>query len=97
MSSLETVTVLHPVVSLAVQVMLGLSLVIAFLRALLGPWDEDRVMVLDYFTGVFICLAAFQAIRRQEDYWLQLALLLAILSFAATVALARYLDKGKGP
>lgn len=85
---------LHPVVSIAVQLCLSSALLIAFTKAVISKYNEERVMVLDYLTGVFICLAAFQSINRREELWLQVGALLAIIAFAATAALARYLEKG---
>lgn len=84
-------SLLHPTVSLVVQVFLGLALLLSFWRLARGPRAVDRVAALDFLTGLFLCLTAWQALRRQEAVWLDVSLLLAVLSFAGTCFLARYL------
>lgn len=86
---------LHPAVDLAVQVLLGMALLLSFGRLARGPRAVDRVAALDFLTGLFLCLTAWQAIRRAEAVWLDVSLLLAVISFVGTCFLARHLtEKG---
>ncbi len=84
---------LHPAVDLIIQIFLGMALLLAFWRLARGPRAVDRVAALDFLTGLFLCLTAWQALRRQETVWLDVSVLLAVLSFIGTCFLARYLTE----
>lgn len=82
---------LWPGVASFVEFAIGISLLLAFYRVVRGPDHTDRVVVLDFMTGAIICLVLFHAIENQSSVYLAVALMLAVISFIGTVALARYL------
>ena len=82
---------LWPWVPAFVEICIGGSLLLAFFRVLKGPDHTDRVIVLDFMNGSFICLVLFHAIEQRSSLYLAVALVLAVLSFLGTVALARFL------
>jgi multisubunit Na+/H+ antiporter MnhF subunit len=86
--------VLHPVVRSAAEIMIALAFLAAFRRLVIGPNAVDRVIVLDLLAGTFLCLAALFALATGDSIWLDVALVLAVVSFTGTIALARYLEKG---
>lgn len=72
-------------------VILGLALILATIRIIIGPTLADRVLALDVLTMVAMGFVGTIAIRTGLTLYLDIAIALALLGFLATVALARYL------
>ncbi|MFT4901769.1 MAG: multicomponent Na+:H+ antiporter subunit F [Lentimonas sp.] len=68
---------------------LGLSL----RRIIKGPSAFDRVVALDLFGGLCLCLIVFFSIFFDQGVLLDAALAIALVSFLGTVAFARYLGQ----
>lgn len=75
-------------------VAVGLALVLCVWRLLRGPEATDRVLALDTLYVNMVALVVLLGIRQGSDLFFEAALLIALLGFAATVALARYLSRG---
>ncbi|MFD7660723.1 monovalent cation/H+ antiporter complex subunit F [Actinosynnema sp. NPDC059797] len=56
----------------------------------------QRIVALDLLAVIVIALLALLSFVRGQPYYLDAAVALALMSFVATVATARYLDRG-GP
>jgi multicomponent K+:H+ antiporter subunit F len=80
---------------LVAQILLGLALVCALLRLLLGPRAQDRVLALDTLYVTSMLLVLVFGMREASTTYFELALLIAVLGFAATVALAKFLLRGE--
>lgn len=52
----------------------------------------DRAVALDTLPLVFVAALALVAVRRREPAYLDIALVLALVGFAATVATTRFLS-----
>lgn len=74
-------------------IMVVLSLAIAFVRLARGPSLADRVLALDMMTVTLIAVCGITAISSGELALLDVALVLALVGFLATVALARYAER----
>ncbi|MEO0093440.1 MAG: monovalent cation/H+ antiporter complex subunit F [candidate division WOR-3 bacterium] len=61
-------------------------------RALQGPSISDRVISVDIMGIIFTCITALMSIRYKLPYLMDLAIIIAILSFVGTLALAKYLE-----
>lgn len=85
-------SVLDGAVQLA-SVMLALSVVLAFIRLLRGPSLPDRVVAFDLMTSVAVGIMALYSIATEETVFLDVAIVLALISFLGTVAFARYLEQ----
>ena len=85
-------TVLDGAVVLA-SVMLTLSVVLAFVRLLRGPSLPDRVVAFDLMTSLAVGIMALYSIATEETVFLDVAIVLALISFLGTVAFARYLER----
>lgn len=77
---------------------LGLGLVVvtlalAFLRLCRGPSLPDRVVALDMMTMAMVAFGGLAAIRFGAPQFLDVSLVLALVGFLATVALARYAER----
>lgn len=82
---------LLPVVTMIALVMLGLALLIAVIRVIIGPTLADRVLALDLLTVVAMGFVGAIAIRTGLTLYLDIAISLALLGFLATIAFARYM------
>lgn len=56
----------------------------------------QRIVALDLLAVIVVALLALLSYLRGQPYYMDAAVALALLSFVATVAAARYLDSG-GP
>lgn len=73
---------------LLLTVTIGLS----FYRIQRGPTLPDRVVGLDILTTVGIATTAVYAVATEQDVWLDVATVLALISFLGTIAFAFYID-----
>ncbi|MCG9894840.1 MAG: monovalent cation/H+ antiporter complex subunit F [Fimbriimonadaceae bacterium] len=78
---------------LAAMALVGLTGILAFIRLQKGPQLPDRVIALELVSVCMICLIGIWTIYTDEGWYLDAALVLAILAFVSTVALARYMEK----
>ena len=82
---------------LAVQVGLvitsGLTLLAAY-RVIRGPTTPDRVVSLDVIATNVVAIAVLFAIGRGRGFFVDVALVLAIIGFLSTIAVARYVTEG---
>ena len=79
----------------AALILLGLALVCTAFRIVRGPRAQDRVLGMDalYLNGMLI--AVVYGIRTGSDLYFEAALIIGMLGFAATVALAKFLMRGE--
>ena len=80
----------------AVQASLALILIglaVAFVRLAIGPSLADRVVALDMMTVTIISFCGVYAVFTDEPSFLDVAIVLALVGFLATVALARYAER----
>lgn len=82
--------VVLPVVSLLV----GIALVLNGVRLLLGPSTADRILALDTMYINSIALIVLLGLYFATDMYFEAALLIAMLGFVSTAALAKYLLRG---
>ena len=77
------------------QVLLGLAMVCAFFRMLRGPAREDEIVALDcLYVNVMLMLLTF-GIRSGSPLYYEASLVIALLGFVSTVALAKFLLRGE--
>ena len=74
-------------------VALVVSLVLAFVRLLRGPSLPDRVVALDMMTVLIVAFCGLFAIFSGDRAFLDVAVVMALIGFLATVALARYAER----
>ena len=72
----------------------GLAMVFCAWRLLLGPEVTDRVLAMDTLYMNTVALIVLLGLRWDTPLLFEAALLVAMLGFASTVALARYLSRG---
>lgn len=69
------------------------ALAIGFVRLAIGPSLADRVVALDMMTITIIVFCGIYAILTGDASFLDVAIVLALIGFLATVALARYAER----
>jgi len=79
-------------VNLIVFILIGIGVLFAVIRLLLGPTVFDRVVGLDTLNIIITALIAFLAFVFQNSLYLDIALAYGILSFVETVLFARFLE-----
>lgn len=75
-------------------VMVGLAFALSFARLLIGPDVTDRVLALDTLYINAIALLVLLGIQLASPLYFEAALLIALMGFVGTVALAKYLLRG---
>jgi multicomponent K+:H+ antiporter subunit F len=75
-------------------VTVALAVVLCSWRLLKGPEVADRVLALDTLYMNMVALIILLNIRWDTELLFEAALLVAMLGFVSTVALARYLTRG---
>jgi len=79
----------------ASQVMLGLAMICASWRLLMGPRAQDRVLGLDtLYVNALLMLLTF-GMQTGRTLYFESALVIALLGFVGTVALAKFLMRGE--
>lgn len=71
-----------------------LSLVLAFVRLAKGPHFSDRVVALDMMSVSIVAFCALYAVKTDVGSFLDIAIVVALIGFLATVALARFAERG---
>jgi multicomponent K+:H+ antiporter subunit F len=77
------------------QVLLGLAMACATFRILWGPRAQDRVVAFDSLcVNTMLLMLAF-GIGSGSSLYFEAALIIALLGFVSTVALAKFLLRGE--
>jgi multicomponent K+:H+ antiporter subunit F len=72
----------------------SLALLLTCWRLLAGPSAVDRVLALDTLYVNTVALVILLGLRLASDLLFEAALVIALLGFIATVALARFVARG---
>ena len=79
----------------AAQVLLGLAIVCAAIRLAIGPRAQDRVLSVDTLYVNAMLLVLTHGLRTGNPYVFEAALVIAVLGFVSTAALAKFLLRGE--
>ena len=75
--------------------MLAAAAGLAFIRLLKGPALADRVIAIDLIGVVMVCLLVVTAAGAGEPAFLDVAMVVALISFVGTVAYSRYIERSR--
>jgi multicomponent K+:H+ antiporter subunit F len=79
----------------AAQILLGFAMACASFRILWGPRAQDRVVGFDsLYVNAMLLLLAF-GVGSGSTLYFEAALMVALLGFVSTVALAKFLLRGE--
>jgi multicomponent Na+:H+ antiporter subunit F len=74
-------------------VILALGLTLTFVRLIRGPSLSNRVVAFDLMTTIGIGVIAVYSVMTNQPVYLDIAIVLALISFLGTVAFAYYLER----
>ena len=77
------------------QVMLALAMACAAARLMIGPSAQDRVLALDTLYVDAMLLILVFGMREASTLYFEAALVIAMLGFVSTAALAKFLLRGE--
>ena len=72
-----------------------LAMAIGMVRILRGPRAQDRVLALDFLYIVGMLMMLVLAIRYDSEMYFEGALLMVLLGFVSSLALAKFLLRGE--
>jgi len=79
----------------AAQVMLAVAMLCALIRLLIGPGAQDRVLALDaMYVNAMLLILTF-GMREASTFYFEAALVMGMLGFVSTAALAKFLLRGE--
>lgn len=80
---------------LIAQFMLGVAMICTVWRMIVGPRAQDRVLSLDaFYVAAMLMLLTF-GMRTNTSLYFEVALIIGMLGFVSTVALAKFLMRGE--
>ena len=77
----------------ATLAVLSVAILAALVRVLRGPSLADRVVALDLVAYLAMGFLVSYAVLVQQDTFIDAALVLGLLAFLGTVAVARYIER----
>ncbi|MBX8826614.1 K+/H+ antiporter subunit F [Ochrobactrum sp. SFR4] len=77
------------------QLCLGAALLCATWRLIAGPRAQDRILGLDTLYATMMMLFITFGIRTGTSIYFEAALVIALLGFVSSVALAKFLMRGE--
>jgi multicomponent K+:H+ antiporter subunit F len=80
---------------MAGQLMLALAMALAVWRIIRGPRAQDRILGLDTLYVTAMLMMVTFGIRTGSTLYFEAALVIGLLGFASTVALAKFLMRGE--
>jgi multicomponent K+:H+ antiporter subunit F len=72
-----------------------LAMLFCTVRLIIGPAAHDRVLALDTLWMCGMLLALVLGIRFKSEIYFEAAMLIALLGFVSTVAIAKFLMRGE--
>ncbi|MFH0965512.1 MAG: cation:proton antiporter [Planctomycetota bacterium] len=82
---------MSPFFAVAVGILV-LSCYLCLHRIARGPTPADRAVAIDILGTLIVGFCALYAITTGQDYYINIAIAWALLSFIGTIALAKYLE-----
>ena len=80
---------------MAAQTLIGAAMLFAVWRLLLGPRAQDRVLALDtVYVNAMLLVLTF-GVRTGTALYFEAALVIGMLAFVSTAALAKFLLRGE--
>jgi multicomponent Na+:H+ antiporter subunit F len=68
---------------------------LTFVRLVKGPTLPDRVIAIDLIGVLMVCVLVVMAGATSQHAFLDVALVVALISFVGTVAYARYIERDR--
>lgn len=75
--------------------LVSLAFVLLLYRLIKGPTVADRVVALDALGVALISIVALLSLIYKTEFFMEVILLLTILSFIGTTAFAKFIERGE--
>jgi multicomponent Na+:H+ antiporter subunit F len=79
--------------SVVALAMLGAAACLTFIRLLKGPTLPDRVVAIDLIGVLMVCILVVTAAATGQQAFLDVGMVVALISFVGTVAYSRYIER----
>jgi len=86
----QILDILYALGAILVMVLIFLSMI----RALVGPTAPDRVVAINIITTYTLIIITLIARIYEQVYFLDIAMVYALMGFITTIGVAKYLEKG---
>lgn len=90
MNTLQILEFAYSLGAIIVMVLIFMSLI----RALAGPTAPDRVAAINIIGTKTLVIITLMARIYGQEFFLDIAMIYALMSFITTVGIAKYLEKG---
>ncbi|MFW5873197.1 MAG: monovalent cation/H+ antiporter complex subunit F [Bacillota bacterium] len=75
-------------------ILLGILILLSLIRGIIGPSSLDRIIVINVIGTKTVAIMVLFAIVFAEHYFVDIALVYALISFIASISVSKYLEKG---
>lgn len=75
------------------MVILSISILITLARFIIGPTLPDRVISLELIALIIIAIIALYSIMTEEAVFIDIAVIISLISFLGTIAFSYYLER----
>lgn len=82
-----------PVTIIICEVLLAIAILISFYRLVLGPSVVDRIIAFELIVLTIVAYTALLSFVEDTEHFVELILIISLLGFFGTVALALSLDQ----
>lgn len=79
---------------LIVLIILSIAMLMCLYRVIKGPSMSDRVIALDTIGINLISITAVISIMHRTDAYVEVILLIGILTFIGTIAFSKFIERG---
>ncbi len=69
------------------------AIIFTGIRLIRGPSLADRVLALDVIAAIAVAAATVYAVAHRQPVFLDVAIVIALVSFVATVAFAKFIER----
>ena len=83
------------IINIIVFSLVGIGVLFALIRLLIGPTSFDRVVGLDTLNIIITAVVVLLALVLDSELYLDIAIVYAILSFLETILFARFLEDNR--
>ena len=80
---------------LPVAITLGVCIIVALVRVILGPGAPSRIVGLDTINTLVVASMVVLGAAFEQVIFIDVAIVYAVLSFITTLFIAKYIEKGK--
>ncbi len=84
------------IIELAADLVFGIiafSMLLAFIRLIIGPTAPDRVLALDLIASLTIGISIALMFLSKQTMYLDIAVFIALIVFIGTVAISKFLKR----